>query len=90
MCRTVSRKVTDNHWVPNHPLVLDDPLIPDNRQGEMCRVVSGKVPDDCWVPDDLLVLDDQLICDDRQGRAYRVVSVPFVIDNTFGDRKFFW
>ena len=59
--------------VPENPLVLDDLLIYDNRQGRVSRAVSRKVPDNCWVLDNPLVHNDQLICDDRQGEACRVV-----------------
>ena len=60
MCHVVSRRVLDDPWVPDDPLIRDsrqsgmchvvlgkvpdDPLIRDNHQGGMCRMVSGKVP----------------------------------------------
>ena len=58
MCLAVLGQLSDDHWVPNNPLVLDNPLINDDRQGGTCRAVSGKVLDDLWVLDDPLVLDD--------------------------------
>jgi len=58
-CRAVSRKVLDDRWVPDNPLVLEDSLIRDYCQGEACCAVLGKVPDDPLVPDDLLIRDDR-------------------------------
>ena len=58
-------KVLDDRWVPNDPLVHDDQLICDDRQGGVCHTVSGRVPNDRWLPDDPFVFDDTLIRDDR-------------------------
>ena len=46
MCRVALRKV------PN------DPLVRDNRHGQVCRAVLGRVPNDPWVLDDPLIRDN--------------------------------
>nr|POE62009.1 hypothetical protein CFP56_39602 [Quercus suber] len=61
VCHVMSRRVLDDPWV------LDDPLIRDDRQSRMCHVVSRRVLDDPWVP------DYPLIRDDRQSRMCHVV-----------------
>ena len=55
-CRVVSRKVLDDCWVLDNPLLLDDLLIHNDRQGGACHVVLGKVLDNRWVLNDPLVL----------------------------------
>ena len=60
--------------VPDDPLVYDDLLIRDNRQGGTCRAVSRKVLDHRWVLDDPMVHEDKLICVDYQGEACRAMS----------------
>ena len=64
----MSRDVREGTWRPlgtYRPLVPNDPLICDDRQGEACCAVLGKVPDDCWVLDGPLVPDNPLIHDNH-------------------------
>nr|POE96332.1 hypothetical protein CFP56_49732 [Quercus suber] len=74
-CQVVSRRVLDDRWVPNDPLVLDNPLIRGrpSRWSVPRDVREAKVLDDRWVPDDPLVLDDPLIRDDCQGEMCHMV-----------------
>ena len=48
----------NDRWVPNDLLVLDDPLIRDDRQGGTCHAVSRKVPNNSLVHDDQLIHED--------------------------------